>query len=123
MKISIIGAGNMGGAIAEALLHKGTHQVTVSNRSEGKLQRFAQAGADVTTDNCRAAAQADLIVIAVKPWLVEQVLTDLTDSNNAASEYNITDIFQSGKSQRYEYCVYEGIIAVVEILMLPCSDS
>ncbi len=78
MKISIIGAGNMGGAIAEALLHKGTHQVTVSNRSEGKLQRFAQAGADVTTDNCRAAAQADLIVIAVKPWLVEQVLTDLT---------------------------------------------
>lgn len=80
--IAIIGAGNMGGAIAEAILRTGIHQVTVSNRSEGKLKRFAQAGASVTTDNCQAAAQADIIVIAVKPWLVEKVLTELTAREN-----------------------------------------
>jgi len=77
MKITIIGAGNMGGAIADALLHIGGHSLTVSNRSEGKLQRFAALGASVTTDNCVAAKDADLIILAVKPWLVADVLGEL----------------------------------------------
>lgn len=75
--IAIIGAGNMGGAIAEALLRMDGYKITVSNRSEGKLQRFAAAGASVTTDNCVAAKDADLIILAVKPWLVEDVLSEL----------------------------------------------
>ena len=78
MKIAIVGAGNMGGAIADALLQTGTHQLTVSNRTASKLQRFADKGASVTTDNGVAAETADLIIIAVKPWLVEAVLTELT---------------------------------------------
>ena len=77
MKITIIGAGNMGGAIADALMQTGGHHITVSNRSEGKLARFAAAGASVTTDNCVAAKDADLIILAVKPWLVEDVLAEL----------------------------------------------
>ena len=77
MKIAIIGAGNMGGAIAEALLRMDGYKITVSNRTEGKLQRFAAAGASVTTDNCVAAKDADLIILAVKPWLVEDVLGEL----------------------------------------------
>ena len=75
--IAIIGAGNMGGAIAEALLRMDGYKITVSNRTEGKLQRFAAAGASVTTDNCVAAKDADLIILAVKPWLVEDVLSEL----------------------------------------------
>ncbi len=77
MKIAIIGAGNMGGAIAEALLQMGEYEVTVSNRSEGKLKRFAAAGASITTDNCVAAKDANLIILAVKPWLVADVLSEL----------------------------------------------
>lgn len=77
MNITIIGAGNMGGAIADALLSVGGHDVTVSNRSEGKLSRFVAAGASVTTDNCVAARDADIIILAVKPWLVESVLAEL----------------------------------------------
>jgi len=77
MKIAIIGAGAMGGAIAEGLLKTDfvkTSDVIVSDCSEKQLQRFAECGATVTTDNARAAAQADVIVVVVKPWLVEQVL-------------------------------------------------
>ena len=77
MKIAIIGAGNMGGAIAEALLQMGEYEVTVSNRSEGKLKRFAAAGASITTDNCVAAKDANLIILAVKPWLVADVMSEL----------------------------------------------
>ena len=68
----------MGGAIAEALLKNGSHTLTISNRSAGKLERFAAAGASVTTDNCVAAAAADLVIIAVKPWLMEEVLSAIT---------------------------------------------
>lgn len=82
MKIAIIGVGNMGGAIAEALLKIGEHQVIASNPTAGKLERFATAGASVTTDNSVAAADADVIIIAVKPWLVEHVLDELTSHVN-----------------------------------------
>ncbi len=77
MKIAIIGAGNMGGAFADALLRIGGHTITISNRSEGKLARFAAAGASITTDNSVAAKDAELIILAVKPWLVADVLGEL----------------------------------------------
>ncbi len=78
MQIAIIGAGNMGGAIADALLQQGTYTIAVSNPTPSKLQRFVQQGAHVTTDNCEAARQADIVVLAVKPWLVESVLAELS---------------------------------------------
>lgn len=80
MKVAIIGAGAMGGAIAEGAL-KGNlvEEIIVSNPSSGKLQRFADAGARTTTDNRVAVADADMVVLAVKPWLVEVVLTEIRD--------------------------------------------
>lgn len=67
----------MGGAIAEGLLRAGFGEVTVSNPSRPKLDRLAALGAVTTQDNAEAAAGADVIVVAVKPWLVEQVLKTL----------------------------------------------
>lgn len=77
MKIAIIGAGAMGGAIAEGLLKAQYGDIIVSNPTAAKLNRFATLGASVTQDNQVAAHQAEVIIIAVKPWLVEQVLTDI----------------------------------------------
>jgi len=74
MKIAVIGAGAMGGALAEGLLRAGQHEIFVSNRSEGRLQPLAALGASVTTDNRVAASGAEVIIIAVKPWLVASVL-------------------------------------------------
>ena len=77
MRVAIIGAGAMGGAIAEGLL-KGDllrrDELTLSNPTASKLSRFAAMGAAVTTDNAVAALSADVVIVAVKPWLVEQVL-------------------------------------------------
>lgn len=77
MKIAIIGAGAIGGAVAEGLLKTGFGQLIISNPTEAKLQRFAEMGASVTTDNNMAVKEADVVIIAVKPWLVEQVLKPL----------------------------------------------
>ena len=80
MNISIIGAGAMGGAIAEGLVKVGQHSVTVSDPSEIQRQHFAQLGVATTTDNCAAARTADLLFVVVKPWFVESVITDLASN-------------------------------------------
>lgn len=77
MNFAIIGAGAMGGAIAEGLLKTNyikPSELHISDCSEVQLQRFARLGAVTTTDNAEAAAKADVLVVVVKPWLVEQVL-------------------------------------------------
>ena len=73
MKVAIIGAGNMGGAIARGLA-QGTiipaSDVTVADPFSGSLETL-QADypeINVTTD-------ADIVILAVKPWLIDQVLS------------------------------------------------
>ena len=77
MKIAIIGAGAMGGALAEGLLKSGAaepSELTIADPSEAALKRFENSGASLTTDNSAAVANADTLFIVVKPWLVEQVI-------------------------------------------------
>lgn len=80
MKIAIIGAGEMGGAFAEGLL-KGSifkpSDVTVANRHEGKLEKFAMMGASITTDNKAAVEGADYVVVVVKPGVVKTVIDEI----------------------------------------------
>ena len=77
MKIAIIGAGAMGGALAEGLLKSGAaepSELTIADPCEAALKRFENSGASLTTDNTAAVANADTLFIVVKPWLVEQVI-------------------------------------------------
>lgn len=82
MKIAIIGAGNMGSAIARGLARgyqvQG-HEIVVSNPSNEKLERLKADFPNIitTNDNIEAAANADIIIVAVKPWLIEKVLGPL----------------------------------------------
>jgi pyrroline-5-carboxylate reductase len=77
MKISIIGAGAMGGAIVEGLIN-GNHvergNICVSDASRHAVERFADSGVNITTENHVAAMGGDIVMVVVKPWLVEQVL-------------------------------------------------
>lgn len=82
MKIAIIGAGNMGGAIARGLA-KGsiieTADICVSNPGRGKLETLKAEFPliQVTNSNIEAIQGADLVLLAVKPWLIEQVIKEL----------------------------------------------
>ena len=78
MKVTIIGAGNMGGAIARALvLYSGIDagDITCTARSEASLERM-DGGFTLTTDNHKAVKGADLVIFAVKPWIMEEVVKD-----------------------------------------------
>lgn len=72
----------MGGAVARGLAQQAgaaAYHLTVSNPSEAKL---AALKADcpqitVTTANKGAVRGADLIILAVKPWKVQEVIADI----------------------------------------------
>ena len=93
MKIAIIGAGAMGGAMADGFIKSEAVKpadISVANPTAQKLEHFALQGASVTTDNKTAAEGADIVIIAVKPWLVEQVVNELKPVLNYTRQTIIT---------------------------------
>ena len=74
----------MGGATVRGLIGKGilkAGDVSCCDINTGALERLAQdyPGIKTTTSSREAAGGADCIVLAVKPWLVEQVLSEIKD--------------------------------------------
>lgn len=82
MRVAIIGAGNMGGALARGLA-QGTiirrEDICVSNPGEGKLKALREDFPEirVTTDNRACINGADIIVLAVKPWKLDDVVGEI----------------------------------------------
>ena len=78
MKIAIIGAGNMGGATALGLAAAlPGAAITVTAKHAATLEKYAARGLQTSLDNAAAARPADVVVLAVKPWLAEGVLAEL----------------------------------------------
>lgn len=82
LKVAIIGAGNMGGAIARGLA-KGrmisSSHIRVSDISLQHLSAIQEAfpAMETYTSNTDAIHNADIIIIAVKPWLVEPIANEI----------------------------------------------
>lgn len=73
----------MGGALARGLALGTlvqTSKIYLSNPSTPKLEALKREFPEIniTTDNREAARVADIVVIAVKPWKVEEVLHEIT---------------------------------------------
>ena len=80
MKIAVIGAGAMGGTTVEGLIKGKTFKnedITVSDPSENALKKFSNTGVKTTSENDKAAKDADIVCVVVKPWLVETVLSGI----------------------------------------------
>lgn len=82
--ITIIGAGRMGETLTAGLLSSGVvkpSQITVTGRSSLKLTRFAAVySVAATTDNAEAVAQADIVILCVKPQMADEVLQSIAAS-------------------------------------------
>lgn len=79
-KIAIIGGGNLGTAIAEGLINSGfslPEHILITKRNTKTLQVLQQKGVLVSDNNEEAVNFADLVILAVKPFQVEDVLTKL----------------------------------------------
>lgn len=79
-KIGIVGVGNMGGAIVEGLLKSGfvkAQEIFVSDRKENVLNDMKDKGVHASEDNILTAREADVIIVAVKPYHIEHVLEEI----------------------------------------------
>ncbi len=79
MKIAILGAGNMGGAIAASLAGNG-FEVAVTAKSDATLRRVAglDPAFSTTRSNTEAVKDADIVILAVKPWIAPGVLEEVS---------------------------------------------
>lgn len=82
MKMTIIGAGNMGGAIARGLINSAgvaASDLTVTAASESTLIAFKEEfpAIHTTRDNADAVIGATYVLLAVKPWLVPEVIEQI----------------------------------------------
>lgn len=88
-KIAFIGAGNMTRSIISGLVNNAypANLITASNPSIGKLTALqAEFAINVTQDNNAAVEAADVIVLAVKPQLMQQVCEKLGEGNNLSNK-------------------------------------
>ena len=79
-KIAIIGGGNLGTAIAEGLIQSGFVQpkhIIITKRNIATLHHLERKGVLVSDDNNEAVRFAELVILAVKPFQVDDVLNRL----------------------------------------------
>jgi pyrroline-5-carboxylate reductase len=79
-RIAIIGGGNLGAAIAEGLIKSkflSPQQITVTRRNTEAIQHLKILGVNVTSDNASAIRNSEIIIVALKPYNVKEVLDGL----------------------------------------------
>ncbi|NWN83199.1 MAG: pyrroline-5-carboxylate reductase [Halomonas sp.] len=85
-RVTFIGAGNMAGAIIGGMIESGfgADSITATSRHDAGLAPLRERlGIHTTTDNVAAVAEADVVILAVKPQVMRQVCEDLHDAIQA----------------------------------------
>jgi len=80
MKATIIGAGNIGMALADGLIRSNNcliHDITLTRRSSTSLAEYNEKGFAVTTDNSAAIKEGDIIFLCVLPQQLNKVLEEI----------------------------------------------
>ena len=79
-RLAILGAGNIGAAIAEGLVQTGNYSaadITITRRRTELLESFRGRGFTVSGNNREAVRGAGMILVAVEPQQIDGVLRDI----------------------------------------------
>ena len=79
-KIAIIGGGNLGASIAEGLIQSEFSrpvEISITRRNPAPLSRFAEQGSMVHSDNRKAVKNAEIIILAVKPYNFADIIDEI----------------------------------------------
>jgi pyrroline-5-carboxylate reductase len=85
-KIAIIGGGNLGVSIAEGLIKSNfvlPEHIILTKRNIATLTDIESKGVLVTSDNNEAVKYADLVILAVKPFQIKEVVLGIKDELNS----------------------------------------
>lgn len=80
-KIAIIGCGNLGLSILNGLLTEGTpvDNITATRRNIDSLNHLKETGVNLSDDNAKAVSDSDIIIVALKPYNILDVLDELSE--------------------------------------------
>ncbi len=79
-RLGFLGAGNMAGALIKGLLHAGVpgHRILASDVKADRLASLqAEHGIRTTADNHALLRDCDVLVLSVKPQVIDKVLTEV----------------------------------------------
>ena len=96
MDIAIIGAGNVGGALATAFVHAG-HSVTIASRDpEDAGNVAARTGAAVATSNVDAVSVAEVVVLATPFSSAQEIAAEIADGVDGKIVIDVTNRMSFG---------------------------
>lgn len=115
MKIAVIGAGNMGGALIKgwakaAREGKADLDITLTARTQQTLDKFAALYPELHTllNNKEAIQDADIVLLAVKPWLIDSVLCEMDD---ALKDKTVISVAANARHERIDVYVMPNVAA------------
>lgn len=82
MKLTILGTGNIGMAIADGLLDSGNFKaedLVLTRRKVDRLDKYREMGVQVTRENREAVQASDVIIIAVEPQQMDVLLSEIAE--------------------------------------------
>lgn len=85
MNITIIGGGNLGSAIAKGLVASKftkASNITVTKRNTGTISDLKALGIKISSNNQKSIQKADIIIIAVKPFQIQDVIENIRFAEN-----------------------------------------
>jgi len=84
-KITVIGAGNLGISLVTGLVDSGKYQssnFTLTRRNAAKLESLKAKGFTISTNNVEAVKNANVIILAVLPQKIDEVLAEISAAIN-----------------------------------------
>lgn len=133
-RIAIIGGGNLGTAIAEGLLKSKfskASDIIVTKRNTATLKSLEKKGITISSDNADAVKKSEVIILAIKPFQVTEVLNDikkeLTNSKLLISVVTGVLISEMNEVTKKSLPVFRAMpntaIAIQESMTCICSEN
>ena len=121
-KIAVLGAGKMGGILIKALIEKhqlSPERVRATVAHEGRAKELSKKlGVTVTTDNVAAVDGADIILVCVKPQVVQDLMEQISDKVTA--KQLVISVAASVHTSQIESALGAGMPVVRAMPNTPC---
>jgi pyrroline-5-carboxylate reductase len=122
-RVAVLGAGKMGGILLQALLKNGllSNELTCATVQHEERARAltAKLNVKVGTDNAAAVKGADIILIGVKPQVVQEVMQEIREQISA--DQLIVSVAASVPTSLIEKSLGKNIPVVRAMPNTPCS--